>query len=931
MIMRGILLAATALVATQARAGDTPVYAPAPAWVKAAPLPDTAKLSTAAPILILDQQQKLQDGELWVYVDSATHIASSQMLNQAGTMTIPWMPNQGDLIIHRAEIVRGAERIDLLAGGERFTVLRREEELEQLRLNGLLTATMNVQGLRVGDVLRLTASITRKDGALAGNMQTFVPLLPQEARPEFARVRLLWPQGQHVKWKTFQDGIKPVLSASGGFSEVEIPVPLGKQPEVPGDAPMRFRRPPVLEATTFADWNAVSRTMAPLYKTDGAIADGGPVAAQVTAIMAKHSDPRARAAAALRVVQDEVRYLFKGMDGGNYVPQTPADTWELRYGDCKAKTLLLLAMLHRMGIEAEAVLVNSSLGDVVPERLPSAGAFDHVVVRATIAGQPVWLDGTVSGTRLADLGDTPPFRNVLPLRAGGAALEPLPMHANARPDVDVALELDQSIGIGLPTPYKIAITMRGPAAEMLQVASVQAKGEQRDDLVREMVGRFIDAGITTDHALSYDAETGTALVTANGLSTSRWNWNESRFRFDLDRTVSQLSFEPDRARTAWQTIPVATGEPSSMRFRTRLRLPNKGAGFTLEGDTTLPPTLAGVQLRRTAALDDGWITVDDRVDIIGAEIAPAAIPAARSAYTLASARLLRAIAPADYPPRWQIAADGRKNKSFAPILAIFAKAIKADPDEMTTYQSRASFLSGVYDHRAALPDLDRILATEPDVSTYLWRARIHTALGDDAKALADIEAARALDPGSQDALQQLVALHSEAGATDKALALVEEKIAEGGKEKANFLSLKSEVLARAGQAEAALAAADSAVAAGPGNAHLLNGRCWRKATLKIALDTALKDCTKAIELADNPAAPLDSRALVYFQMGRMDDARADVDAALNLAPAMDASLYLRGVMRKRAGEVAAGEADLAAARMMSPRIDEDYRRWGVVP
>ncbi|MFZ8278353.1 transglutaminase domain-containing protein, partial [Staphylococcus aureus] len=83
------------------------------------------------------------------------------------------------------------------------------------------------------------------------------------------------------------------------------------------------------------------------------------------------------------LVQDEIRYLFEGMNGGNYVPQKPADTWTRRYGDCKAKTLLLLALLRAMDIEAEPVAASMNLSGLVAQRLPSAGAFDHVLVRAT--------------------------------------------------------------------------------------------------------------------------------------------------------------------------------------------------------------------------------------------------------------------------------------------------------------------------------------------------------------------------------------------------------------------------------------------------------------------------------------------------------------------------------------------------------------------
>src|SRR6202012_176033 len=95
------------------------------------------------------------------------------------------------------------------------------------------------------------------------------------------------------------------------------------------------------------------------------------------------------------------------MDDGGYVPAAADQTWKRRYGDCKGKTALLLALLHGLGIEAEPVLVNSRMGDMLADSLPQLGAFDHVLVRAHINGHVYWLDGTHSGDRtLADLGSS---------------------------------------------------------------------------------------------------------------------------------------------------------------------------------------------------------------------------------------------------------------------------------------------------------------------------------------------------------------------------------------------------------------------------------------------------------------------------------------------------------------------------------------------
>ena len=86
------------------------------------------------------------------------------------------------------------------------------------------------------------------------------------------------------------------------------------------------------------------------------------------------------------------------------------------------------------------------------------------------------------------------------------------------------------------------------------------------------------------------------------------------------------------------------------------------------------------------------------------------------------------------------------------------------------------------------------------------------------------------------------------------------------------------------------------------------------------LDTALKDCTRSIELSESRVSALDSRAMVYYRMNRFDDALADLTAALDDAPELAASLYMRGIIpqtgRRPGGEGGSRRrpADLAADR-----------------
>ena len=917
--------------ALPACASDAPLYQPAPAWIAKAPAIDTATLDDRSPfILRYDNQQRLERGRVWNYIDTARRATTAQQLSEIGTVTVPWLPDKGDLIVHGAEIIRGTERIDLLKSGPRFVVLRREQNLEQRELTGALTATLAVQGLQIGDVLHVTLSITQADPALKGQVQSFVQLPADPFRAAFARTILSWPMADPVHWKVLADGVSPAQDVTAGFRTLTIALPLAKLPDLPNDMPARFARLPLLNTSSFADWAAVSRTMAPLFATDGLIPPGSPLAAEVARIVAADPTPLGRAERALELVQDKIRYLALGMNGGNYVPQTPVQTWDLRYGDCKAKTLLLLSMLRSMGIEAEATLARSRGGDAVSVWLPMPGAFDHVLVRATIDGKTLWLDGTSAGARLADINDTPPFRYVLPLRAAGATLLPIETHADARPTVDVALALDQRAGVDLPTLFHATMTLRGPQAAAINAAINQAGPKQKSEAIETMLQSYVQDGQFADSSLRYDPVSGTAIATASGLLTTPWRSENKRLRQTLDRTVSAVSFEPDRARPTWREIPVATAGPQSIAFHGTTILPDGGKDYTLEGDQTLSGTLGGTQLHRTTRMADGTITVDDRADMTGIEIAPAAVAAERARVAVAQTRLLRVVAPANPQRRWDNLGTGHTDPRYAGIESAFAKAIAAHPETSSGLYGRASFRAGIFDRAGAIDDLGKGIAIEPSVDLYLMRAGLRYDLGQNAAALADAEAARALDPANSDAITRVATLQSDQGKSAAALALVQERVDLGGKDRFDYLATKAEIQADGGDVTGALATLDSAIAEKAGDPNLLNMRCWLKGTRSVGLDTALKDCTKAIELDDDPNAALDSRALVYFRLNRLDDALADLDAVIDAAPGQAGSRFLRGIVRKRSGKAAEGDADLRIARLLSPQIDRVYKRYGIV-
>lgn len=905
-----------------ALAGDEVLYQPAPDWVVPLEMPADR---TGAPIVLFDGQQRIEGGRLTAFLDRAIRIDNPQMLTAAGTIVAPWQPDKGDLIVHRVAILRAGEEIDVLADGKRFDVLRREQGLEQRTLDGMSTATLAVPGLRVGDILRISFTTTMADQALDGEVQAIAALPAEPFQAQRARVRMSWPEGSAVRWQATGGVQLPEPQVTAGFATIEVALPLAKRPDMPEDAPLRYRMPPLLQAGTFADWQEVSRIMAPHYATAGAIAPGSPLAAQVAAIQAAGADPLARAIAALRLVQDEIAYLANGMNGGNYIPQAPAETWEMRYGDCKAKTLLLLAMLRDMGVEAEAVVVASQTGDGVPDMLPMPGAFDHVIVRATIAGTDYWMDGTSSGASLAVAAEVPAFHHALPLRESGADLMAMVPRPQDYFDSQAVLTFDHRAGLDLPMLVNGEWRLTGPGAAMVRSIIGQGSPEQLDEFVRAFVGEALGEAQVIEHDLTFDEASNRATVTATGLMTTPWRWERARGMRDFSLPSSAFEFRPDRARPAWREVPVALPGPYAQKSQITVLLPRGSSGYTLQGHERFAEEIAGTVISRTTQVEGDRLTIVDSAAWPGGELAAEQAAVERSRAIRFGTPELTLRAPEGVQRRFDLAGAADRSR-IAPIEAAYQALIDTDPDDMAGYVNRARFRQGTFDFDGALADISHVLEVEPDADTYLWRSQVNADLDRMEQALADAEAAWALSP-SLGATGQRAELLRYMGREDEAIALLESQPASGEEKIAVELAL-SGLEAQAGHKEEGLARIQQMLEQRPGHPELLNARCWYQATWNHQPEALATICTEAVESADWSPPVLDSRAMGYFRLGRYEDALRDLNAALASSPDLAEALFMRGVVRRAMGEDGGAE-DIREALARSPSMKRHYALFGI--
>ena len=94
-------------------------------------------------------------------------------------------------------------------------------------------------------------------------------------------------------------------------------------------------------------------------------------------------------------VTSEIRYIGLQFGESGYKPYSASETFKNRYGVCKEKATLLIAMLREIGVEAEPVLIRRGSGTIDLD-VVSPALFNHLIVY--LPKQDKYLDPTNSGT-----------------------------------------------------------------------------------------------------------------------------------------------------------------------------------------------------------------------------------------------------------------------------------------------------------------------------------------------------------------------------------------------------------------------------------------------------------------------------------------------------------------------------------------------------
>lgn len=453
-----------------AKAGSEVGKGPSESWVTevAVPAADPARadhIRNGISNLLSDWQVMYRPGGYVEYEREVYKVVDRPGLEQAATINLNFDPARHSVRLNHLRVIRDGVMQDRLAEAT-FDVYRQERDSVRGVFDGWLTARIDVRDVRVGDVVDY-ATTTERQQIVGKDLFYYRFSTEWEMPVGMMRREIIWPTSQPLTLKQERTTIKPEITSVARHTryvwEIVNPEPVKVEDNLPASfAPWGY-----VQISSTASWLAVADAVATDYQPVRTFPPA--FTAKLDDIAARHRDPRERMVEALRIVQDEVRYISLSMGAGSYLPRDPATVIASGFGDCKDKALLLASALTYLGVKAEVALADLDGGNGLTNSLPTLRAFDHAIVRAEIDSRVFWLDGTDylqggRGDRLVE----PDYGYVLPLSSSKGVLEKMRAPETLEPTTAVAEEISFPAQAGDPLTLKTVSTYRGVDADAMR-------------------------------------------------------------------------------------------------------------------------------------------------------------------------------------------------------------------------------------------------------------------------------------------------------------------------------------------------------------------------------------------------------------------------------------------------------------------------------
>jgi transglutaminase-like putative cysteine protease/lipoprotein NlpI len=509
-----ILLAAAAGAQTannlrevQIGAGNLDKAAPEPDWLVPTQIPGDRQATTALRILLSDTQINIAGAVPEVYFRRVVQAHTAGAVRDIGQVTIAFVPAYQQVRLHRLTVIRAGTAIDKRASTQ-LRFLQREAQFEAGVYTGAITIAGLIDDVRPGDVLDVAYTIVGRNPVFADKFSGIflwsvgAPVLQRRLvlhQPDSRQIQHRFIGPEHLARPRIDNWRSGALRQTV-FRQDDLPQFRAEAGAPPSYEPLLW-----LQFSEYREWSEVADWGQTLFPPSalGSVPELASVIARLKAL----PDAQSKVREALRFTQGEIRYFSIAFGESSHRPAPPDVVMRRRFGDCKDKSLMLVALLREAGVQARPVLVSTTHGRKLAGWLPTPDLFDHVIVSARVGARDYYIDPTRPEQfgELDRMGQTHEGAYVLPAAAGTKALA-LIASPNLAELSSASVEETALIGdFSAPALLEVRSRWAGTAAESLYAAVYSRPPADAARFALAFVRqRYPGAEADGDPAVSYD-------------------------------------------------------------------------------------------------------------------------------------------------------------------------------------------------------------------------------------------------------------------------------------------------------------------------------------------------------------------------------------------------------------------------------------------
>ncbi|WPJ97992.1 DUF3857 domain-containing transglutaminase family protein [Coraliomargarita algicola] len=386
-------------------------HSPIPSWVRTYESSLQTCRRDGEPItrLLLDIQHDTETKSSYIHLQQ--RLENKQAVQELAQWRINFDPNSQKIQLHHIRVIRDGVAREY-SDPENVRIIQREEDLESYILHGQVTLLVVLEDIRIGDVIDTCYTQINQPQILPNHFSN-LQSPPDALRTGDYHLSVRFPKQTPMQWQSANPENAPKISEEAShilweWEEQDID-PESAESNIPNwQLPENW-----IHLSDMQKWSEMAMAAHEAWPN---VSDFQLPAALES--MVDPNDQKKTAEALIRYVQDEFRYLSVKTNLGGQIPNSPHTVIERCYGDCKDLSSLLTHLLRSQSIKARPILVNSELGKSLPELLPCATLFNHVIVEYQIDGVPYWVDPTLSDQGGDATGRyVPPYYFGLPIQA----------------------------------------------------------------------------------------------------------------------------------------------------------------------------------------------------------------------------------------------------------------------------------------------------------------------------------------------------------------------------------------------------------------------------------------------------------------------------------------------------------------------------------